>query len=277
MAMGKYKGKLTAEVSMFRQIDQIIQENDVFLGDRAYSSWFDIARLSTRGAHVVLRKHQLRKTDFRRGKRLGKDDHIDSWPKPTRPDWMSPEEYASFPDSIEVREVRIRVETPGFRTKEVLVVTDLLDPSQYSKDDLAALYRRRWQAELNLRYLKTAMQMDHLRCKEPHRVRNEIRAHMIAYNLIRQLMCESAMKGNIQPWQISFKNTMQTLNEMLPILSAIDDYEKLVETILDCCLTHVVGNRPDRHQPRVIKRRPKPYTFMTKPRDQYKPGEPKDL
>jgi putative transposase len=276
-AMGKYKGKLTAEISLFRQIDEIIQENDVFLGDRAYSGWFDIARLAKRGAHSVLRKHQQRKTDFRRGKRLGKDDHIESWPKPPRPEWMSIEEYESYPDAIDVREVRVRVQTPGFRTKEVLVVTDLLDPLQYSKDDLAALYRRRWQAELNLRSLKTAMQMEHLRCKEPHRVRNEIRAHMIAYNLIRQLMCEAAVKGNVQPWQISFKNTMQTLNEMLPILSEIENYMQLVETMLDCCLKHLVGNRPDRYEPRVVKRRPKPYTFMTKPRDQYKPGESKDL
>ncbi len=277
MAMGKYKGKLTAEVSLFRQIDEVIQENDVFLGDRAYSSWFDIARLSRRGAHVVVRKHQIRKTDFRKGKHLGKDDHIEMWPKPQRPDWMSVEEYATYPDFIEVREVRVRVETPGFRTKEVLVVTALLDPLHYSKDDLAVLYRRRWQAELNLKSLKTAMQMDHLRCKEPHRVRNEIRAHMIAYYLIRQVMCEAAVKGKVQPWQISFKNTLQTLNEMFPILSAIDDHDRLVETMLECCLKHVVGNRPDRFEPRVVKRRPKPYTFMTKPRRQYKPGEPKDL
>ena len=72
---------------------------------------------------------------------------------------------------------------------------------------------------------------------------------MIAYNLIRQLMCEAAKKGNVQPWQISFKSTMQTLNEMLPILSAIEDHAKLCDTMLDCCLKHVVGNRPDRYEP----------------------------
>ena len=273
MATGQYKGKLTAEVSLFRKIDEIIEENDIFLADRAYSSWFEIARLSRRGAHIVVRKHQIRKTDFRKGKRLGKDDHIEVWAKPVRPSWMTTEEYATYPDSIEVREVRVRIETDGFRTCEVLVVTDLLDPLQYSKDDLAALYRRRWQAELNLRSLKTHMQMEHLRCKEPHRVRNEVRAHMIAYNLIRQLMSEAAMKANVQPWQISFKNSMQTLNEMLPILAAIDNHAKLCQTMLKCCTQHAVGNRPDRYEPRVVKRRPKSYTFMTKPRSQYKPGE----
>lgn len=100
---------------------------------------------------------------------------------------------------------------------------------------------------------------------------------MIAYNLIRQLMCEAAMKDNVHPWQISFENTMQTLNEMLPILSAIDDHASLSELLLECCLKHVVGNRPDRYEPRVAKRRPKPYTFMTKPRDQYKPGKSKGI
>ncbi len=92
MATGQYKGKMTAEVSLFRTIDDIVQETDVFLADRAYSGWFDIARLSKRGAHTVLRKHQKRKTDFRKGNRLAKDDHIVTWPKPTRPTWMTKEE-----------------------------------------------------------------------------------------------------------------------------------------------------------------------------------------
>jgi putative transposase len=273
MTMGQYKGKKTAEVSLFRMIDDVVQETDVFLADRAYSSWFDIARLSRRGAHIVTRKHQMRSSDFRTGKRLGKDDHIETWPKPKRPDWMSKEDYETYPDSIQVREVRVRIETPGFRTKEIFVVTDLLEATEYSKDDLAALYRRRWEAELNLRSLKTEMQMEHLRCKKPHRVRNEIRAHMIAYNLIRQLMCEAAKKGGVEPWQISFKNTMQTLNEMFPILSVIDGYERFYDILLTCCLNHVVGNRPDRYEPRVVKRRPKSHKLMTKPRHDYKPGK----
>ncbi len=217
MAMGQYKGKKTAEVSLFRMIDEVVQKDDVFLADRAYSSWFDIARLSRRGAHIVTRKHQMRSSDFRTGKRLGKDDHIEKWPKPDRPDWMSKEEYQTYPDSIQVREVRVRIETPGFRTKEVFVVTDLLDATEYSKEDLAILYRRRWEAELNLRSLKTEMQMEHLRCKKPHRVRNEIRAHMIAYNLIRQVMCEAAKKGDVEPWQISFKKK-RTKKDMHSIL-----------------------------------------------------------
>lgn len=194
---------------MFRTIDDILMETNVFLADRAYSGWFDMARLKSRGVHVVMRKHQMRKTDFQKGKRLGKDDRIESWPRPDRPSWMTIEEYEMYPKSIEVRELRVRVEKAGFRSKEVLVVIDLLDPIEYTIQDLAALYRRRWEAELNLRSLKTETQMEHLRCKEPHRVRNES-AHMLAYSLIRQVMCETAILGKVEPWQISFKHSIHT-------------------------------------------------------------------
>ncbi|QDU94799.1 IS4 family transposase [Lignipirellula cremea] len=222
-AMGRYKGKLTAEVSLFREIDKILEEDDVYLADRAYSGWFDIARQLARGVHVVLRKHQSRRTDFRTGVRYSKDEHAVFWDKPPRPAWMTAEEYAGYDVFLTLREIRVRIATPGFRTREVIIVTNLLDDIEYNKEDLAALYRRRWQAELNLRSLKTVMQMDHLRCKQPHRVRNEIRAHFTAYNLVRQMMCEAAIRGDVQPWQISFKGTMQTLNELLPVLCMTGD------------------------------------------------------
>jgi hypothetical protein len=272
-AMGKYRGKLTHEVSLFREIDACIEVNDVFLADRAYAGWFDMARLMARGAQVVVRKHQLRKSDFRTGRRLGHDDHIIRLRKPQRPDWMSHEEYDEYPSSIDVREVRIRVHNKGFRTREIIVHTSLLDHGEYSQEDVAALFRRRWQAELNLRSLKTVMQMEHLRCKKPHRVRNEVRAHMIAYNLIRQVMSEAACAAGVEPWRISFKATMTTLTEMLPVLGMIRDPADLCRVLLACCQQHVVGDRPDRYEPRVVKRRPKSYKLMQKPRRRYKPGE----
>lgn len=272
-ATGKWRGKLTHEVSLFREIDACIEEHDVFLADRAYAGWFEMARLMARGAHVVVRKHQRRKSDFRTGRRLGHDDHIIRMPKPQRPKWMEQEEYDEYPDSLDIREVRIRVQQKGFRTREIIVHTSLLDNDEYSHDDIAALFRRRWQAELNLRSLKTVMQMEHLRCKKPHRVRNELRAHMIAYNLIRQVMSEAAREAGNQPWQISFKATMSTLTDMLPVLGMISDPEELCRVLLACCQQHTVGNRPDRYEPRVLKRRPKSYKLMQKPRGDYKPGE----
>jgi hypothetical protein len=269
-AMGKSKGKLTAEVSLFREIDKVLQADDVFLGDRVYSGWFDIARLMARGVEVVVRKHQGRKTDFRRGVRNGKEDHQVQWIKPQRPAWMSQAEYSTYPAFLTLREIRIRIDTPGFRSREVIAVTSLLDHREYSKPDIGALYRRRWQAELNLRSLKTVMQMDHLRCKEPHRVRNEMRAHLAAYNLIRQVMCEAAKHGGVQPWQISFKGTLTTVLELLPILGGISNPDEFCHVLFGCCLVHGVGNRPDRYEPRVVKRRPKPYKLMNQPRNDYK-------
>ena len=138
---------------------------------------------------------------------------------------MSREEYESYPDSITIREIRIRVEIQGFRSREIIVHTSLLDDIEYCKQDIAALFRWRWQAELNLRSLKSVMQMDHLRCKKPHRVRNEIRAHMIAYNLIRQVMSEAAQEAYVAPWQISFKGTMSTVTDMPPVLRVINDID----------------------------------------------------
>lgn len=272
-AIGKYRGKLTAEVSLFREVDHIIGKDDVFLADRAYSSWFDLARLMARGSHVVVRKHQLRKSDFRTGIRYGKDDHSIQIDKPQRPDWMTQEEYGSYPAFIVIREVKIRIENKGFRTAEIIVHTSLWDDIAYSKDDIAVLFRRRWQAELNLRSLKSVMQMDHLRCKEPHRVRNELRAHFLAYNLIRQVMCDAALDGNLQPWQLSFKSTLSTLVEMLPTLNETTNADALYEVLLKSCQKHIVGNRADRYEPRVVKRRAKGYKLMQKPRRNYKPGE----
>ena len=273
MAMGRYKGKLTHEVSLFRQIDQIIEESDVFLADRAYAGWFEMARMIGRGAHVVVRKHQMRKSDFRSGIRYGKDDHSIQLDKPQRPKWMSAEEYETYPDYITIREVRIRGTQKGFRTREIIVHTSLLDDIEYTKEDIAALFRRRWQAELHLRSLKTIMQMEHLRCKKPHRVRNEIRCHMLAYNLIRGVMAESAYEADIEPWQISFKSTLTTVSDMLPVLGLIRNVDELCSVLFRCCSQHIVGNRPDRYEPRVLKRRHKNYKLMQKPRGSYKPGE----
>jgi hypothetical protein len=268
--IGRYKGKQTGENSLFRTLHDHLQEDDVVLADRYFSGWFDMALLKQRGVHIVVRKHQLRSTDFRRGQRLGRDDHVVRVSKPPRPEWMSQEQYDALPDSLTVREVRVRVEQKGFRTRELVVVTTLLDAKKYRAAEIAKLYRRRWQAELNLRSLKSVMQMDHLRCKTPHRVRNEFYMHLLAYNLIRRVMAVAAFRAEVEPWTVSFKGAMQTLNHLLPVLSTRVSTGDWCETVLDAIATHVVGDRPDRYEPRVKIRRPKPYKLMTEPRQNYK-------
>jgi len=240
-AIGRYQGKQTGENSLFRTLHGLLQEGDVVLADRYFSGWFDLALLQQRGVDVVVRKHQLRPTDFRTGRRLSQGDHLVCWKKPQRPSWMSQEQYAALPNTLTLREVLVRVEQQGFRTKKLVLVTTLLDPTASPTDEIAGLYRRRWQAELHLRSLKIVLQMDHLRCKTPHRVRNEFWMHLLAYNLIRRVMAVAACPAGVEPWTISFKGTLQTLNHLLPLLSSKVSTSDWCQALVRAIATHVVG------------------------------------
>jgi Transposase DDE domain len=269
-AIGKYEGKQTGENSMFRALHDRLSAGDVVLADRYFSGWFDMALLAQRGVDVVIRKHPLRATDFRTGARLGKDDQVVSVPKPQRPEWMSPATFAALPEALVLREIRIRVKQKGFRAKTLVVVTTLLHAAAFPADEIAELYRRRWQAELHLRSLKVVLQMDHLRCKTPHRVRNEFYMHLLAYNLLRRMMALAAGEAKVPPWQISFKGSLQSLDNFLPLLGSCMPLEAGCRALLDVIASHIVGNRPDRYEPRRIKRRPKPHALLLKPRREYK-------
>ncbi len=270
-AIGKYHGKQTGENSLFRTLYDALEEGDIILADRYFSGWSDIALPLQRGIDLVVRKHQHRRTDFRSGERLGKDDHLIVWTRPQRPKWMSVEQYATLPIELTLREVRIRVSQKGFRTQSLVVVTTLLDAEAYPPEEIALLYRRRWQAELYLRSLKIVLQMDHLRCKTPERVRNEFYTHLLGYNLIRGVMAAAAFQSGQSPWEISFKGTLQTLGQFLPILLSKVSSEAWCEALLTAVATHNVGDRPDRFEPRLRKRRPKPYKHLREPRRNYKP------
>lgn len=267
-----YRGKQTSELALFRRLHDSIDEGDVVLGDRHFCSFFEIADLKRRGADVVLRQHQCRITDFRRGVRLGRYDHRVVWKKPARPDWMDEESYQEFPDELVMREARMHIKGKGrkVRTRTITIATTFTDPQEVCKSDLAELYRRRWQAELNLRSLKTVLQMDVLRCKTPEMVRKEIWAHLLAYNLIRTVMAQTAQTYKVEPWRISFKATLQTLKAFaLPLLTCTKSkLPEVIDELLLAVARHGVGNRPDRVEPRALKRRPKPYDLLNKPRDQ---------
>jgi hypothetical protein len=274
-AIGKYQGKQTGENSLFRKLYDALDEGDVILADRYFSGWFDIALPLKRGIDIVVRKHQHRATDFRTGVRLGKDDHLVVWTRPQRPRWMSVEQYATVPEELTLREVRIRATQKGFRTRSLVVVTTLLDADKYSPAEIALLYRRRWQAELHLRSIKIVLQMDHLRCKTPERVRNEFYTHLLGYNLIRGVMAAAAHESGRSPWEISFKGTLQTLDQFLPTLVSRVSSEAWCDALLAAVATHIVGHRPDRFEPRLRKRRPKPYKHLREPRRNYKPCQGK--
>src|SRR5437763_14210612 len=167
----RYAGKGEGEVSLLRRLWDTLTPGDVLLADRLTANWATIQMLRERGLELVSRLNKAhRKADFRRGKRLGPDDHVVRWPKPTSIRSLDRQAYRALPESITVREARIRVEQPGFRTRSVVVVTTLLDPKQVTREELAGLYRARWHNELDLRSLKAAMQLRELRCKTPELV-----------------------------------------------------------------------------------------------------------
>jgi len=265
-----YEGKQTGENSLFRRFHDTLAEGDVVIADRCFSGWFDMALLLRRGIDVAIRKNSNRPTDFRTGKRLGKNDHLVTWTKPKRLSWLSAEQYAEFPDELTLREVRVVITQKGFRTDVVVVTTTLLDAEEYSAEEIATLYRRRWQAELHLRSLKIVLQMDHLRCKKPERVRNEFYTHLLSYNLIRGVMAAAAMQSGLSPWAISFKGTLQTLNQFLPQLTSSVSTEVWCDALLAAIATHQVGHRPDRIEPRVIKRPKKEYNRIREHRQNYR-------
>ncbi|QDV74296.1 Transposase DDE domain protein [Botrimarina mediterranea] len=205
------------------------------LSDRLYCTWRELLDLQKRGDHAVSQLQVMRKADFRKGKRLGKGDHIVQWPKPTTirsVDWPT---HRDLPDSITVRECRVIIGQAGFRNKEIVVVTTLLDPKEFPKEEVAALYRVRWNAELDLRSVKTTMQME-VRCKTSELVRKEIWTHVLAYNLIRTVMAQAASRHALPPRTISFKGAMQTLEAFQPLgacCSQLRDqaYERLLAYI----------------------------------------------
>ena len=183
MGMSRYAGKKQGELSLLRKMWGILSLGDILLTDALMSTWHEMLTLKQRGVDSVSRLNKsTRRADFRRGKRLGKGDHVVRWLKPSSIQHLDWATYKSLPDYLEVRETRILVEQPGFRTKEIIVVTTLLDPEAATKEDLASLYRSRWSQELDLRDIKVSLQMDVLRCKSPELVRKSRRAGMDSHS-----------------------------------------------------------------------------------------------
>jgi hypothetical protein len=211
-ALGRYQGKQTGETALFHSLQDNLEAGDILLADRYYCTYWEIAFGQQRGADLVCRLHQRRRADFRRGRRLGPGDHVVTWSKPVRPEWLDEATYATLPDTLTLREVRVRVDVPGFRTQVLVVATTLLDPAVMPRADVALLYRCRWYAELDLRALKQTLQMDILRGQTPAMVRKEIWAHLLGYNLIRDQMAAAALEANLVPLQLSFKGAVQAVN-----------------------------------------------------------------
>jgi len=261
-AMGRFHGKTTGELSLFRSLDDVLEPGDVLLADRLYSDFWDVARLQARGVDIVMRMHAGREKVWFRGRGHSTANRRVCWRKSKRPAWMAQKEYDGLPQWLYLRALRVDVRQRGFRTRCLVLVTTLTDAHAYPAADLAELYRRRWQVELNLRSLKTTLQMDILRGESPDVVRKEVWAHLLVYNIVRGLMMQAAVAAGLRPDQISFKGALQTVNAFLPYLLRAESpavAAGLWSAMIEAIACHHVGDRPDRYEPRAVKRRPKNY------------------
>lgn len=267
VAMSAYRGKQTGETALLRQLWDRLEAGDILLGDAIFSNYWTLALGLAHGVDLLSRHDGKRRIDFRRGQRLGRYDHLVPWHKPVRPPWMSKKLYQSLPDTLSLREVRVEVSQKGFRCRHLLLVTTLLDSQAYPAQELAAAFRCRWQAELDLRSIKQVMQMDVLRCKSPAMVRKEIWMHLLAYNLIRTLMAQAAATAGVCPRDLSFKGALQTLVVFAAAgWSCPRRGNELYRAVLRAVATHRVNDRPDRVEPRAVKRRPKKLVYLNEPR-----------
>lgn len=266
VAMAPYHGKQTGETALLRPLLDRLEAGDILLADAIFSNYWTIALLRERGVDFLGRHGGTRRLDFRRGQRLGRSDHVVSWFKPHRPSWMSRKLYDRLPDTLRIRETKVQVSPKGFRSRHLLLVTTLLDGQAYPRQELATAFHCRWQAELDLRSIKHVMQMDVLRCKSPAMVRKEIWMHLLAYNLIRKLMAQAAAQAGVCPRNLSFKGTLQTLIAFAAAgWSCPARRNELYAAVLHAVAMHRVNNRPDRVEPRAVKRRKK-QVYLNEPR-----------
>lgn len=258
-AQGKYAGKNTSEQHLLRTLLGTFDEGDLVLGDAYFGTYFLLATLLERKVDAVFEQLGARKrvTDFRQGKRLGAKDHLIKLSKPKRkPDWMTQAEYDHAPHYLTIRELKI---------KGKVLITTLLCAKEFSTQALGILYKKRWNIEVDLRNIKTTLGMETLSCKTPDMIEKEIWVYLLAYNLVRLLMAQSALLKDRLPRQLSFKHAVQLCLAWSQQTQTIDISEQHLFVLL---AQKTVGNRPNRIEPRAIKRRPKPFPLLMETREQ---------
>lgn len=259
-AMGPCKGKQTGEDALLRLLYGSLVKGDMVLADCYHCSYFTVAMLYLMGVDVLTRQHARRVTDFRRGQRLGKRDHLVVWKRPARPPWMEPEVYARIPEELVLREAKVA---------QWVLVSTLIDAVQVSKAELNALYLQRWHIELDLRAIKTVMGMEILRCKSPQMVQKEVGAFFLAYNLIRAAMAQAAACAKLLPRQLSFCAAKRMINGFLDLLRgrAARGLIRMFAYLRGAIALLLLPHRPNRVEPRAVKRRPKPHRLLTELRN----------
>ena len=266
-AYAKHSGKGTGEGKLFRGMLDCRKRGDIIVADRLYPSYVTVAALQKRGIDIVSVSHVGRNVDFNEGIQLGEKDHIVAWHKQRFQKRIDREEFDSLPDTVLVREFVIEIESRDGGKEPAIVVSTITDPSVPQKE-LSDLYWQRWNCEIDLRSIKQSMHMDILRCKTPEMVVKEIYCHLLAWNLLRGVMTESAKRNGVMPRQLSVKGTMQAVESFTPAMMTTDSGEMLYNAMLTTVAAHRVGNRPGRLEPRFKKHRPSWKKYMTIPRSQ---------
>lgn len=267
-AFGPYSGKETGETALLREVLERFAPGDILLADRYFCSFFMIALLLLGRCDFVTRLHQSRKTDFAHARRLAQGDYEVVWKRPEKPDWMDHATYQQMPETLTLRQVEVQVQQPGFRTESLVVVTTLVDAKKYPRQDIADLYRQRWLVELDIEAIKITLGMDVLRCKTPEMVHKELWTCLLAYNLIRKTMLQAASRNGLSPRQLSFATALQTIAASWTVLPLHEGTvcAALVVAQLDSLVEQQIGDRPNRVEPRAVKRRPKPHRLLTQSR-----------
>ncbi len=259
----------THELHLVRPLYGHLQAGDVVMGDSLFCTYADMALLQREGIEAVFAMHGARKVDFRRGQKLGPDDHLVEWIKPRQcPRGIAPTVFAQLPEKLLMREVRYPVQRKGFRPKKITLATTFIDPVAYPKEALADLFVRRWDAELDLRHIKTTLGMEMLTCKTPAMIRKELMCHLLAYNLIRSLLWEAGTQHEVDPLRLSLQDALRHLHHFLPELAhaPTEKRHRVYDRLLFTIARKIVPKRNDRNEPRMRKRRPKPFPWLKKPR-----------
>jgi hypothetical protein len=262
------------DLRLLRQLQGELKQGDILLGDRASGEYTTLATWPNAGVDVVARLHQKRKVDFRKARRLAKNDGLFLWTKGyQQSDVLSPQQWAQLPAAITVRIIRFTAAIRGQRGRRITLVTSLLDPVLYPAEQLIGLYARRWRLELCLRDLKTTMGMERLQCLSPDMAEKELLAYLIGHNLIRCLMAEAVARHAVNLERVSFKGTVDGARQYHAALLQARS-RKMRDQLWDDLLLNLardlVPDRPNRSEPRAVKRRPKPFPLLNKPRHQFK-------
>src|SRR4029077_18105791 len=251
------------EIGLLQTLWEHLRPGDVLLADRGFCNWGLLAQCLQRNLHAVFRAKGVRRRDFRRGKRISRHERLVQWRKPTqRARTVAAQEWALLPAVLTLRLVRCRLAIPGFRTRQVILVTTLLDSAKYPPEALSRLYFRRWAMELTLRNIKITLQMDQLSCKNPKNLEREIRMHFLVHNLVRRLMLEAARTHRVPLERVSFAGSLaaaRRYGEALLQARAKRQRQYLLDELFAVLAADLVPDRPGRREPRAVKRRPKPY------------------